>query len=197
MPSTRFSELPEQAQKELDELEKYVRLEGQRCEYIGNHKLPQHLNAMTKAKKETESLSQQLDALSSTLKGKVESIEAFYESVKTQLRHANEGCAVIEACKHPGNNARWLFGYSEDDDYFSQLAKQLSGRLEEYKKCIWEIETTAESWAHNRVQSPQDIADIMRAQNQAFLALSNKVAALHESVNVELNYYNQYLKMYN
>lgn len=60
MPSTRFSELPEQAQKELDELEKYVRLEGQRCEYIGNHKLPQHLNAMTKAKKETESLSQVL-----------------------------------------------------------------------------------------------------------------------------------------
>lgn len=41
-----------------------------------------------------------------------------------------------------------------------------------------------------------DIADIMRAQNQAFLALSNKVAALHESVNVELHYYNQYLKMY-
>lgn len=46
----------------------------------------------------------------------MESIESFYESLKTQLRHANEGCAVIEACKHPGNNARWLFGYSEDDE---------------------------------------------------------------------------------
>jgi hypothetical protein len=57
-----------------------------------------------------------LDALSSTLKGQMESTEAFYENVKTQLRHANDGCAVIEACKHPGNNARWLFGYSEDDE---------------------------------------------------------------------------------
>jgi hypothetical protein len=56
--STRFTELPEQAQKELDELEKYIRLEGQRCEYIENNKMPQHTNAMEKAKKDTESLSQ-------------------------------------------------------------------------------------------------------------------------------------------
>ncbi|KAG2232398.1 hypothetical protein INT48_007302 [Thamnidium elegans] len=175
LPSTRFSELPEQAQKELDELEKYVRLEAQRCEYIGNQK--------------------QLEALTCTLKNQMESTKSFYEGVKNQIRHANEGCAVIEACKHPGDNARWLFGHSEDDDYFSLLAKQLDRRLEEYKKCIWEIERTAQSWAHNRMQSPQDVADIMRAQNQAFLALSNKVAALHESVNVEMNYYNQYLRM--
>jgi hypothetical protein len=39
--------------------------------------------------------------------------------------------------------------------YFTLLAKELSGRLEEYKKCIWEIERTAESWTHSRVQSPQ------------------------------------------
>lgn len=58
LSTTRFTELPEQAQKELDELEKYVRLEGQRCEYIGNHKVPQHVNVMNKAKKDTESLSQ-------------------------------------------------------------------------------------------------------------------------------------------
>ncbi|KAI9361015.1 hypothetical protein BD770DRAFT_383971 [Pilaira anomala] len=195
LPSTRFSELPEQAQKELDALEKYVRLEGQRCEYIGNQKVPKHLETIEKSKKGTEVLSQQLDALTCTLKGQMESIEAFYENVKTQLRHANDGCAVIEACKHPGDNARWLFGHSEDEDYFSLLAKQLDRRLEEYKKCIWEIERTAESWSHNRMQSPQDVADIMRAQNQAFLALSSKVAALHENVNLELNHYNQYLRM--
>lgn len=69
-----------------------------------------------KKKKTDMVVCKQLDALSSTLKGRVESIESFYESVKTQLRYANEGCAVIEACKHPGNNARWLFGYSEDDE---------------------------------------------------------------------------------
>jgi len=41
-----------------------------------------------------------------------------------------------------------------------------------------------------------DIADIMRNQNRAFLALSNKVASLHETVNAEKSYYHQYLKMY-
>jgi hypothetical protein len=43
-------------------------------------------------------------------------VETLYDAVKGQLRHANDGCAVLEACKHPGNNARWLFGYSEDDE---------------------------------------------------------------------------------
>lgn len=42
-----------------------------------------------------------------------------------------------------------------DGSYFSQLARQLSGRVEEYKRCIWEVERTAESWTQNKVQSPQ------------------------------------------
>ncbi|KAG2205741.1 hypothetical protein INT46_001512 [Mucor plumbeus] len=196
MSTTRFTELPEQAQKELDELEKYIKMESQRCEYIGKQKMPQHLDAMDNARKNTEVLSQQLDALTSTLKVRMANVETLYDAVKGQLRHANDGCAVLEACKHPGNNARWLFGYSEDDDYFSQLARQLSGRVEEYKRCIWEVERTAESWTQNKVQSPQDIADIMRNQNRAFIALSNKVASLHDAVNTEKNYYYQYLKMY-
>lgn len=58
LPSTRFTELPEQAQKELDELEKYVRTEGSRCEYIQKNKVPEHINAMENAKRDTETLSQ-------------------------------------------------------------------------------------------------------------------------------------------
>lgn len=57
-----------------------------------------------------------MDALSSTLKGQMESVVSLYDTVKDQLRYANDGTAVLEACKHPGNNARWLFGYSEDDE---------------------------------------------------------------------------------
>lgn len=59
---------------------------------------------------------QELDALSNTLKCTKESIEFLYDTVKEQLRHANDGSVVLEACKHPGNNARWLFGYTEEDE---------------------------------------------------------------------------------
>ncbi|KAI8979015.1 hypothetical protein BDB01DRAFT_259260 [Pilobolus umbonatus] len=196
LPSTRFAELPEQAQKELDDLEKYIRGEKQRSEYIDNHKMSHHVKQMDKAKQTTETMIQQLDALSSTLQGKMESIEILYNNVKEQSRHAGEGGAVIEACKHPGDTNRWLFGYGEQDDYFAVHAKRLTSRLEEYKKCIWEIERTIESWTQNRRQSPQDIAHIMYEQNQTFLALSNKVATLHEKVKVEKEYFGQYLKMY-
>lgn len=58
MSTTRFTELPEQAQKELDELEKYIKMESQRCEYIGKQKMPKHLDAMDNARKNTEILSQ-------------------------------------------------------------------------------------------------------------------------------------------
>ncbi|CEP17190.1 hypothetical protein [Parasitella parasitica] len=196
MSTTRFTELPEQAQKELDELEKYIKMESQRCEYIGKQKMPQHLSAMDNAKKNTQILSQQLDALSNTLKVRMSNVEKLYEGVKEQMRHANDGRDVLEVCKHPGNNARWLFGYSDDDDYFSQLARQLNDRVEEYKRCIWEVERTAESWTQNKVQSPQEIADIMRNQNRALISLSSRVASLHETVSNEKNRYYQYLRMY-
>lgn len=58
MPNTRFSELPEQAQKELVELERYIRTEGQRCEYISKRGARQHANVIEAAKSQTESLSQ-------------------------------------------------------------------------------------------------------------------------------------------
>lgn len=171
-------------------------MESQRSEYIRNHKMPQQTQLINQCKEDIEALSQKMDALSSMLKMRLESTESLYDDVKEQLRHANDGCAVIEACRHPGTAPRWLFGRSDEDDYFSLLAKQLTSRLEEYKKCIWEIERTAESWSKNRAQSPQDIARIMHAQNQTFLALANKVASLHEAVEREKEYYKQYFKVH-
>lgn len=58
MPTTRFTELPEQAQKELDELEKYIRLENQRNEYIKNHKIPRYFDTISQSKKSIDLLSQ-------------------------------------------------------------------------------------------------------------------------------------------
>jgi hypothetical protein len=37
-----------------------------------------------------------------------------------------------------------------------------------------------------------DIARIMESQNQTFLAMTNKVAALHEKLNLEQDLYMQY-----
>ena len=57
-PATRFSELPEQAQKELDELFQYIRSEGQKCEYILKHGSRQHVDTIQKAKADTDLLEQ-------------------------------------------------------------------------------------------------------------------------------------------
>ena len=56
-PSTRFSELPDQAQKELDELFQYIRSQGQKCEYILKHGR-QHVDTIQKGKSQTEALEQ-------------------------------------------------------------------------------------------------------------------------------------------
>ncbi|CAO3659343.1 unnamed protein product [Rhizopus stolonifer] len=192
--STRFTELPEQAQKELDELEKYIRLEGQRSDYIKNHAASQQLQKMETCKQDTETLSQKTDALSSMLKSCLESTQSLYDTVREQLRRANDVCATIEAYRHPGTERRWLFGHSNKDDYFSLLASELSTRMEEYEKYVWEIERTAESWRENRNQAPQDIARILQNQNGYLLALADRVSFLHERVEREKAFYEQHFK---
>lgn|SRR6478735_8345729 len=56
--STRFEELPEKAQKELDELERYICLQGQKSEHIKTHSVPRQAQMMDECRKDTESLSQ-------------------------------------------------------------------------------------------------------------------------------------------
>lgn len=56
--STRFEELPEEAQKELDELERYIFSQGQKSEYMKIHSIPRQAQMMDKCRKDTESLSQ-------------------------------------------------------------------------------------------------------------------------------------------
>lgn len=55
---TKFTELPEAAQAQLDEIEKYIRAEGQRAEHIMKRMTPKHLEDMNQTKLKTESLSQ-------------------------------------------------------------------------------------------------------------------------------------------
>ncbi|KAG0180501.1 hypothetical protein DFQ29_000590 [Apophysomyces sp. BC1021] len=170
MPATRVADLPQQAQQELDEFQRYIRTEIQQCDYMLRDDNANNVKSLDKTGSDATSLS--------------------------NLRYAVDAASVIEACKHPGRTSQWLFGHGVDDDFFNSLATQLQGRVEEYKKCIWEIERTAESWMQNKAQSPDDIARIMRCQNQTFLALSGKVAILHEELQLFKKHYRQYVQMH-
>ncbi|KAI8878337.1 hypothetical protein K501DRAFT_277595 [Backusella circina FSU 941] len=75
-----------------------------------------------------------------------------------QLGHAGIG---IQNIIHTTN--RWVFGYARSDEnsffytsYFIRLSQELSERLEEYKKYIWEMERMSESWEHAAVTSPKE-----------------------------------------
>ncbi|KAG1131315.1 hypothetical protein G6F42_003363 [Rhizopus arrhizus] len=187
--STRFEELPEKAQKELDELERYICLQGQKSEHIKTHSVPRQAQMMDECRKDTESLSQSISTYSNNLSTSLNSTRSLFDTLREQQRQANDGCAVIEAWKQHGAPYRWLFGYSDENDYFSLISKQLANKVEEYKQCIWEIERIVDSWIKNKVQSPQDIARIIHAQNLTLLNLGNKVAYLHEYVQQEKEHY--------
>ncbi|ORZ01912.1 hypothetical protein BCR42DRAFT_457380 [Absidia repens] len=193
LPTTRYTELPEQAKKELDELDRYIHGESQRCSYSTKQALPKRHESMTEATREQEVLTYKLGSLSSGLQMQVNALEELFDSLKDQIRHFNDGQAVIEACRHPGGRlSRWLYPSSADDDYFVSLSTHLTTRLKEYKDCIREIEFTVESWTKNKAQSPQDIARVIESQNQTFLALTDKAAALHERLQLEQDLYTQY-----
>lgn len=59
---------------------------------------------------------QQMAAFTSVLKGQMEAIESMFDKAAEQLRHAADACSIIEALKHPGGGARWLFGYGGGDE---------------------------------------------------------------------------------
>lgn len=57
-PNTRFSELPTQAQRELEELYNFICAEKQRCEYIKNHLGVEHGKTMERIQTQTDKLTQ-------------------------------------------------------------------------------------------------------------------------------------------
>ncbi|EIE79191.1 hypothetical protein RO3G_03896 [Rhizopus delemar RA 99-880] len=119
--STRFEELPEEAQKELDELERYIFSQGQKSEYMKIHSIPRQAQMMDKCRKDTESLSQSVDTYSNTLAASLNSTQSLFDTQREQQRQANDGCAVIEAWKQYGAPYRWLFGYLDENEYVAKV----------------------------------------------------------------------------
>lgn len=57
LPTTRYTELPEQAKKELDELDQYIHGESHRCDYLVKHVIPKQHESIKQAKHDQEMLS--------------------------------------------------------------------------------------------------------------------------------------------
>ncbi|KAF7729414.1 hypothetical protein EC973_004393 [Apophysomyces ossiformis] len=154
LPTTRVGELPQQAQQELEDLQCYMRTEMQKGDYMLRHNSNNTAKLLDKTATNATSLAKTVNALVCIMKGQIHVIQNLFESTSTQLRYSVDSASLIEACKYPGGTAPWLFGRGVDDEFFHSLALQLQARLEEYKRCIWEIERTAESWMQNKTQSP-------------------------------------------
>ncbi|KAI8338658.1 hypothetical protein BC941DRAFT_469765 [Chlamydoabsidia padenii] len=184
LPSTRYTELPEQARLELDELDHYIYVASLRSDYIIHQATPIQQHIMDNIRHQRDMIHCKMDALSSGLQCQVSSVEGLLDSLKNQVKYISHAHVVIES----GGSARQQYG----DDYFFNLSTRHAFCLANIKKTINDIETTIDCWIKNQLKSPQDVASVIKLQNQIFLTLAHQAATLHERLDMEQLRYTQY-----
>ncbi|ORX62398.1 hypothetical protein DM01DRAFT_1404047 [Hesseltinella vesiculosa] len=184
-PSTRFSELPQQAQMELDEVQRHIEKEISMSKLLASQRMPEREKAMKSECQTIDDLTQKWDILKTRLMINSKKCDELLAAVQEHCRHAYAGQSVIEASKNPGMvSTNWMFGHGGRDDYFCALVPKLQTRLVEYKKTLADIELAIESLAKKQFEAPQDLATVANSQNETFLLLANRVAQLHENINM-------------
>ncbi|KAI8068086.1 hypothetical protein BC940DRAFT_300306 [Gongronella butleri] len=179
--TTRYMELPEQARAELDMLQEHMQAEAQKCDYLLKHMLPKRTEATKQDQQAIHALRQKLDTLKTSLDMQLKQCEELFATQKEHDRFFADARSVLEASK--GNSAGmtpWLFGYTEDGDYFARLAPRLHERLMLYKKTMQDIQMAINNATHIHQNSPQDIVAIMDNQHRILLHYSREVAILQE-----------------
>ncbi|KAJ3068702.1 Nucleoporin p58/p45, partial [Quaeritorhiza haematococci] len=101
-----------------------------------------------------------------------------------------------------GGGVRGGYGYanggqSETAQYFFNLANTLEERIQQYRQAIDELERYLVSVTQQQSQfTPQMIQETLRAQNDSFLALANRIAALHDEIDSQRDAFVDYRRRY-
>ncbi|KAI9286029.1 hypothetical protein BC943DRAFT_24417 [Umbelopsis sp. AD052] len=154
-PITRHSELPDDARNQLDEVEKYMKSEMQVCDFLTKNKMVSKAEQIQRVKKDTESMTKQMEGLYSRLKGHLEIIEQLWNGVDYQHRNVVQASEIVDNYKKLNHQSRWAFGYGVHNNYFALLARNFEIRLERYRQNIVDIEATITSMSRHKNVGPK------------------------------------------
>ncbi|PWZ03425.1 hypothetical protein BCV70DRAFT_154914 [Testicularia cyperi] len=173
----RFNDLPEDAKKLLEELDRHVSAQIQVRDELRTKDFGGEIR---KCAAEWQELDSALKSLSATLESDLNQARDVVErlekdradnvtlwSIGTNAKEGrSDGSAFVD----------WL------QKYFVNLADEYRDRIARYRNTIETIERHLQSLESRETYTPQAISDVIHAQHASFMALAAQVAALHSDI---------------
>jgi nucleoporin p58/p45 len=194
--STRFNELHDDLQKELDSIDKIISLQIKHkndCEAM----MPRHEEQLSNVPSDVEYCSRKLKGMQDLMEGDAEAVDVLRELIQKDAEHAKLSFRAIDNLKLPPqyhNSGHWPTKGSGGDSrsqgtgtrdtqdivgYFSETSDELTGKLAKYQKNITEIEL------HLRgveASTAQQIHTYISRRNGGAAAQSDEIQELAESL---------------
>lgn len=196
-PTTRFNDLHEDLQKELELLDKVILAQQARSADI-NAVLPSHAEQLSFIPDNADFLSRKLLGIETALESDAEAVALVQGYVKTDAANAKLSFKVIDNQRQPQPYQQ--NGTGQDlVSFFSQAADEMSATLSRYQSRISEIESHLRGVEASTMQQAQalngsslggggaddqmrELAAVLREFEQGILGVAGEVGAAREGV---------------
>ncbi|KAF9920980.1 Nucleoporin p58/p45 [Linnemannia zychae] len=176
--STKYTELPADAKATLDQLHTF--LQGQI--HLSGTLSARSSESLDKISKDTSELSKRLETLNDALDRDTKMIDALQDKVVQEFKQADSAGRIIEAYANT-SQANFLYaGNNSASQYFMERCADFEEQLRQYRSTIEEIERHLASFGSKNPQMSYAFPEVMRDQQEGFLAIAGKVAALHDEI---------------
>ncbi|CAG8655992.1 26339_t:CDS:10 [Gigaspora margarita] len=185
--ATRFSDLPPESQKFLANLDNHIQQQKRLMSYIGSMSLPSVKQQIQDVFNESRILFQKLAQLTNDLQSDHRLVNDLLSEIDVQIGLVDNARRFYDAASQGLSNAIMQIGDNVFSKFYYDLIVSFENRLQQYDSYIEELERHF-TWLHQNADgrgNEQDLValtEAMRNQHGSFMAITGKVALLHESV---------------
>ncbi|PWN54107.1 hypothetical protein IE53DRAFT_323719 [Violaceomyces palustris] len=173
----RFNDLPEEARKLVEELEKHISSQVQIKDELKTKDFGQEIR---KGAAEWQELDSALKSLSATLEQDANLSRDVAERVEKDRADNATLYAIAQNAREGRSDGSGFVEWLQR--YYAKLADEFRSRIQRYRSTMEQIERHLASLDHRDQYTPQAISDVIHAQHSSFMALATQVASLHSEV---------------
>ncbi|KAJ3221521.1 hypothetical protein HK099_003433 [Clydaea vesicula] len=196
--TTKYCELPVEVSKLIDEFESQMTADIQIKQQLAGD-----FDEFNNIRKESKILSKKLSNLKSILGKNLVLVNNLKKTVSKEMKTVDQATRFLDKYsnvsvnKQPISSQQFQYNNMYQDDclsYFFDLTYNLEHRCLEHANFIEELERALNDLINQSYKkiSPGVIKEVLTSQNEIFLSLATKIAALHDLVNKQREVYAQF-----
>ncbi|KAI8824495.1 uncharacterized protein EV422DRAFT_322479 [Fimicolochytrium jonesii] len=190
---TKYSEIPEDIRKQVDEVENFIQQQIRTAESVAVNTTSDLVNEITA---EVKQLSQKVAGLNNMLERDKFAIERLRQQVGRELRSSDLVSRFIERYRSGSHHSTAPPKHDAYMSYFLDFADTLEQRMQQYRHTIQELEMSIKALSQEKTYSPAVLVEIMRDQDDSLLAVASKIAAVHDAISRQKALYLEYRQKY-